>query len=74
LIARAVTLFGKDTVLKALDVMKNYSLRRLPVVDDLEGQWLGEVTVEELYRWWATAPLTQVWAVLAARVQQVCEL
>jgi hypothetical protein len=69
-----VTLFGKDTVLKALDVMTSYSLRKVPVVDDVEGQWLGEVTVEELYLWWATAPLTQVWAVLAARVQRVCEL
>ena len=62
-----MTLFKSDTVLAALRVTQRYGLRQLPVVDESTGEWLGDITEEELYRLWATAPLEQMADILLRR-------
>lgn len=62
----AVTLFKQDTVLSALGVMQRLGCAQLPVRDQ-SGVHVGDVTEEELYRWWARAPLTRIGKVLEAR-------
>jgi len=67
LISQAVSLFPRDTVLSALQMMQRYGLTRLPVVDELDGELLGHVSEEELYRLWAGAPLARMSELLTAR-------
>lgn len=67
LISQAVSLFPRDTVLCALQVMQRYGLTRLPVVDELHGELLGHVSEEELYRVWAGAPLARMSELLTVR-------
>jgi predicted transcriptional regulator len=67
LISQAVSLFPRDTVLLALQVMQRYGLTRLPVVDELHGELLGHVSEEELYRVWAGAPLARMSELLTVR-------
>ena len=67
LISQAVSLFPRDTVLCALQVMQRYGLTRLPVVDELHGELLGHVSEEELYRLWAGAPLARMSELLNVR-------
>ena len=67
LVAQAVTLFRSDTVLAALRVTQRYGLRQVPVVDEESGEWLGDISEEELYRLWATAPLAQMGEILLRR-------
>lgn len=66
-LVQAVTLFAEDTVLGALGVMQQHGVDRLAVVDAYQGEWLGEVTVEELRKLWEVAPLACMSEVLTAR-------
>ncbi len=64
-VAGAVMLFAQDTVVAALRVMQQYGVRQLPVVDEMHGELLGEVTDEELRRMWAVAPLASMAEILS---------
>lgn len=66
-LVQAVTLFAEDTVLGALGVMQQHGVDRLAVVDGFAGEWLGDVTEEELRRLWEVAPLACMSEVLTAR-------
>jgi CBS domain-containing protein len=68
LISRAVTLFPSDSVLAALQVMQQYGLAVLPVVDEQCGELIGEVTESELCRVASRLPLIPIAEVLTAKV------
>ncbi|ATB27586.1 CBS domain-containing protein [Melittangium boletus] len=68
-VAQAVMLFAKDTIMAALRVMQEHGVRQLPVVDEERGEWLGEVTEEELRRLWKVAPLISMAEVLSGTPQ-----
>ena len=67
LICRAVTLFPSDSVLAALQVMHQYGLAVLPVVEEERGELLGEVTEAELCRVASRLPLILIAEVLTAK-------
>lgn len=67
LISRAITLFPSDTVLAALQVMQQYGLAVLPVVDEQCGELIGEVTEGELCRVASRLPLLPLAEVLTAK-------
>jgi CBS domain-containing protein len=67
LISRAITLFPSDTVLAALQVMERYGLAVLPVVDEVRGELIGEVTEAELCRVASRLPLLPIAEVLTAK-------
>lgn len=67
LISRAITLFPSDTVLAALQVMQRYGLAVLPVVEEVRGELIGEVTEAELCRVAARLPLLPIAEVLTAK-------
>ena len=67
LVSRAITLFPSDTVLAALQVMQQYGLAVLPVVEESRGELIGEVTEAELCRIAARLPLLQIAEVLTAK-------
>lgn len=67
LISRAITLFPSDTVLAALQVMQQYRLAVLPVVDEACGELIGEVTEGELCRVASRLPLLPIAEVLTAK-------
>ena len=67
LISRAITLFPGDSVLAALQVMQQYGLAVLPVVDEERGELLGEVTEGELCRVASRLPLIPLAEVLTAK-------
>ncbi|WP_257448724.1 CBS domain-containing protein [Archangium lipolyticum] len=61
----AVMLFAQDTVVAALRVMQQYGVRQLPVVDEVRGELLGEITDEQLRRMWTVAPLASMAEILS---------
>ncbi|WP_224362707.1 CBS domain-containing protein [Hyalangium versicolor] len=67
LISRAITLFPSDTVLASLQVMQQYGLAVLPVVDEARGELIGEVTEGELCRVASRLPLIPIAEVLTAK-------
>ena len=67
LISRAITLFPSDTVLAALQVMQRYGLAVLPVVEEVRGELIGEVTEAELCRVASRLPLLPIAEVLTAK-------
>ena len=67
LISRAITLFPSDTVLAALQVMQQYGLAVLPVVDEECGELLGELTESELCCVASRLPLLAIAEVLTAK-------
>ena len=67
LVSRAITLFPSDSVLAALQVMHQYGLAVLPVVDESRGELLGEVTEGELCRVASRLPLIALAEVLTAK-------
>jgi CBS domain-containing protein len=67
LITRAIALFPSDSVLAALQVMHQYGLAVLPVVDEERGELLGEVTEGELCRVASRLPLIPLAEVLTAK-------
>ena len=67
LISRAITLFPSDSVLAALQVMHQYGLAVLPVVDEERGELLAEVTEGELCRVASRLPLIPLAEVLTAK-------
>lgn len=70
LVARAVTLFPSDTVVRAMALMQRYGLDRLPVVDESRGELLGDVTAEDLRRVWEHAPLACMSEILSLKSLQ----
>jgi predicted transcriptional regulator len=68
-VAQAVTLFAKDTIMAALRVMQEHGVRQLPVVDEVHGNLIGEVTEEQLRRLWKVAPLSSMEEVLSGSPQ-----
>lgn len=60
LISRAITLFPGDSVRGALQLMARYGLRVLPVVDEVHGEWLGEVSEDALRRLGPRLPRARV--------------
>ncbi|QSQ20697.1 CBS domain-containing protein [Pyxidicoccus parkwayensis] len=73
LVARAVTVFPNDTVVRALALMKRYGLDRLPVVDEARGELLGNVTAEDLRRVWEHSPLACMSEILSLKSLQAGE-
>jgi CBS domain-containing protein len=67
LVSRAITLFPSDTVLAALQVMQRYGLAVLPVVEEVRGELIGEVTEAELCRVASRLPLLPIAEVLTAK-------
>lgn len=67
LISRAITLFPSDSVLAALQVMQQYGLTVLPVVDEERGELLAEVTEGELCCVASRLPLLPLAEVLTAK-------
>jgi len=65
LVGQAVTLFIEDTVFTGLGVMQQHGLGRVAVVHEHSGELVGEVSVEDLYRAWATDPFMSVGQVLS---------
>ncbi len=63
----AAMLFGSDTVVGALAVMKSVSRTTLPVVGDASGDFLGQVTERELVMLAQRLPLARLVEVVAAR-------
>jgi CBS domain-containing protein len=61
-------LFPSDTVLAALQVMQRYGLAVLPVVEEVRGELIGEVTEAELCRVASRLPLLLIAEVLTAKV------
>ncbi|MBM7114511.1 CBS domain-containing protein [[Archangium] primigenium] len=72
-VAQAVMLFAKDTIMAALRVMQEHGVRRLPVVDEERGEWLGEVTEEQLRRLWKVAPLSSMAEILTGTPSGMAE-
>jgi predicted transcriptional regulator len=70
LVAKAVTLFPNDTVVRALAVMKRYGLERIPVVDETRGELLGNVTTEDLRQVWEHSPLACMSEILSLKSLQ----
>ena len=66
LVAQAVTLFTRDTVFGAMGVMQEHRLGRVAVVREKDGELVGDLRVEDLYRAWATDPLMTVGELLCA--------
>ncbi len=64
LVSQAVTLFVEDTVFTGLGVMQQHRLGRVAVVHAGSGELMGEISVEQLYRAWATDPFMTVGQVL----------
>lgn len=60
LVAQAVTLFTRDTVFGAMGVMQEHRLGRVAVVSERDGELVGDLRVEDLYRAWAKDPLMTV--------------
>ena len=69
-VAKAVTLFPKDTVVRALSLMQRYGLGRLPVVDETHGELIGDVTADDLARVWEHAPLACMSEILSLKSLQ----
>lgn len=69
-VAKAVTLFPNDTVMKALSLMKRYGLSRLPVVDEVRGERIGDVTAEDLQQVWEHSPLACMSEILSLKSLQ----
>jgi CBS domain-containing protein len=67
IISRAITLFPSDTVLAALQVMHRHGLGVLPVVDEVRGELIGEVTEVELCRIASRLPLIPLAEVLTIK-------
>jgi CBS domain-containing protein len=63
----AMQMFGTDTVLAALRLMREEGLSSLPVVDDEDGTFLGQVYRSEVYKLWSSSPLAPLNDVLEAR-------
>jgi CBS domain-containing protein len=68
-----ITLYPRDTVMRALEVMHRYGVHLLPVVDERHGEILGHVTEEELHRIWSTLPLARMSEILTARANIASE-
>lgn len=66
LVAQAVTLFTRDTVFGAMGVMQEHRLGRVAVVREKDGELVGDLRVEDLYRAWAKDPLMTVGELLGA--------
>lgn len=64
LIAQAITFFTKDTVFTAMGLMQQHKLGRVAVVREDDGEYVGDLRVEDLYRAWATDPLMTLAEVL----------
>ncbi|NOJ77957.1 CBS domain-containing protein [Myxococcus xanthus] len=73
-VAKAVTLFPRDTVVRALSLMQRYGLSRLPVVDDVHGELIGDVTADDLTRVWQHAPLACMSEILSLKSLRVEDL
>ncbi len=69
-LAKAVTLFPNDTVVRALSVMKRYGLSRLPVVDEVHGERIGDVTADDLQQVWEHSPLACMSEILSLKSLQ----
>ncbi|MFP2930201.1 CBS domain-containing protein [Pyxidicoccus sp. 3LG] len=69
-VAKAVTVFPNDTVVRALALMKRFGLSRLPVVDDAHGELLGSVTAEDLQQVWEHSPLACMSEILSLKSLQ----
>jgi CBS-domain-containing membrane protein len=69
----SLTLYPRDTVLRALEVMHRYGVHQLAVVDERHGELLGTVTEEELHRIWHTLPLARMREILSARAALATE-
>jgi CBS-domain-containing membrane protein len=63
----SLTLYPRDTVLRALEVMHRYGVHQLPVVDERHGELLGSVTEGELHLIWHRLPLARLGEILSAR-------
>ncbi|MGZ3457758.1 MAG: CBS domain-containing protein [Archangium sp.] len=68
-----ITLYPRDTVMRALEVMHRYGVHLLPVVDERHGELLGHVTEEELHRLGSTLPLARMSELLTARAALASE-
>jgi CBS-domain-containing membrane protein len=68
-VKQAVTLFGSDTVVSALAVMQSVDAITLPVVDDAQGGYLGEVSQRELVVLAQRLPLETLRDIVAARAE-----
>ncbi|WP_426756682.1 CBS domain-containing protein [Myxococcus sp. Y35] len=66
-VAKAVTLFPRDTVVRALSLMQRYGVCRLPVVDETHGELIGDVTEDDLTRVWQLAPLACMSEILSLK-------
>ncbi|MET0404717.1 MAG: CBS domain-containing protein, partial [Cystobacter sp.] len=66
-VSKATTLFGGDTIVAALRVMRELGVNQLPVVDEERGELLGEITSEELSQWWKVSPLASMEEILSGR-------
>ncbi len=72
-VAKAVTLFPNDTVVRALALMKRYGVSRLAVVDDKHGELIGDVTAAELQQVWEHSPLACMSEILSLKSLQETE-
>lgn len=72
-VSRAATLFAGDTIVAALRVMQELGVRRLPVVDEERGEFLGEITEEDLRRLWRISPLASMEEILSGQLETVPE-
>ncbi|WP_239015069.1 CBS domain-containing protein [Archangium violaceum] len=70
LVAKAVTLFPNDTVMRALALMQRYGLDWLPVVDESRGELIGDVTAEDLRKVWEHSPLACMSEILSLKSLQ----
>ena len=70
MVAKAVTLFPNDTVVRALTLMKRYGLERLPVVDEKHGERIGDVTADDLRQVWEHSPLACMSEILSLKSLQ----
>lgn len=68
LVAQAVTLFVEDTVFTGIGVMQEHRLGRVAVVRAHTGDLVGEVSMEDLYRAWATDPFMSVGEVINGNI------
>jgi CBS-domain-containing membrane protein len=73
-IREALMVFSDDTVLRALRVMQDNGVRSLPVVTEVDGDLLGVITLEALYRAWAVSPLARLTEVLAGDFELVQDM
>lgn len=67
MVADAVVLFPSDTVGGALRLMREHRVHLLPVVCGDRGDFLGNVTIEELLTSWRHVSGVSMAEVLAAR-------